>query len=84
VNSETKCYILANRLKSFNKSSHKGLKYCTTDVNLKANHGTVAQYLQAEIHKNLIQYNVHTIKINYSSSNTLSNKCTLLQYVIYN
>jgi len=40
---------------------------------LKANHGTVAQYLQAEIYKNLIQYNVHTIKINSSSSNTLSN-----------
>jgi hypothetical protein len=35
---------------------------------LKANRGTVTQYLQAEIYKNLIQYNVHTIEINSSSS----------------
>lgn len=58
--------------------------WCQFHAPLKTNHGTVAQYLQAEIHKNLIQYNVHTIKINSSSSNTLSNKWTLVQYVIYN
>lgn len=58
--------------------------WCQLYAFLKTNHGTEAQYLQATIHKKLIQYNVPTIKINSSSSNTLTNKCTLLQYIIYN